>query len=599
MTVTTPLPGLTTDTPDAQAPGQDGPRPGSRAARMAVPMAFHVVKEMAAEYGVCLRPISLRRTDLTTGKTEIIDLPCGATLDAKCPPCATRARRLRQVQIREGWHRTDEPDPGPAPATEAQRSLIALRAHLEFARDEAARAAQWDQVEECDQAIAEVEEAMTAEGLRGTIAPPHASEGAEEEGERPARKRSTRRRQDAPDLPRQKVTPRTVGRVYTAPDGTAHRPSMWLTLTLDSYGPVHPDGTPVRPDRYDYRRAAWDAVHFPRLLDRFWQNLRRCVGWNVQYAGCVEPQRRLAPHAHFAIRGTIPRAVLRQVAAATYHQVWWPPADRPAYQPGHPPTWDGHTWRDPDTGHELPTWTDALDHLDGDPDAQPAHVIRFGRHVNAQGVTPGTEHANRTVGYITKYLTKAAADCHTPGSDRQHDHHDRLWQQLRVTPCSDRCANWLLYGIQPRNPHGRLRPGHCKGRVHQRATLGIGGRRILISRNWSGKTLADHRHDARAWVRALLGVAVGAEDADPAQPEPGTPAPVAWELVRRDDPDLSPLRHRLLRALSQRIQWRNALNAARDRAAQYEPAEYEPAEYETGRSATRQASSEESPCPAP
>ncbi|MEU7865640.1 hypothetical protein [Dactylosporangium sp. NPDC049140] len=30
------------------------------------------------------------------------------------------------------------------------------------------------------------------------------------------------------------------------------------------------------------------------------------------------------------------------------------------------------------------------------------------------------------------------------------------------------------------------------------------------------------------------------------------------------------MRHRLLRALAQRIQWRNALNAARDRAAQYE-----------------------------
>ncbi|MFG2045338.1 hypothetical protein [Dactylosporangium sp. NPDC048998] len=32
---------------------------------------------------------------------------------------------------------------------------------------------------------------------------------------------------------------------------------------------------------------------------------------------------------------------------------------------------------------------------------------------------------------------------------------------------------------------------------------------------------------------------------------------------------MAPMRHRLLRALAQRIQWRNALNAARDRAAQY------------------------------
>jgi hypothetical protein len=99
---------------------------------------------------------------------------------------------------------------------------------------------------------------------------------------------------------------------------------MFLTLTCDSYGRVNADGTPVDPDSYDYRRAARDAIHFPKLVDRFWQNLRRAVGWDVQYFACLEPQRRLAPHLHAAFRGTIPRALLRQVAAATYHQVWWP-----------------------------------------------------------------------------------------------------------------------------------------------------------------------------------------------------------------------------------------------------------------------------------
>jgi hypothetical protein len=78
---------------------------------------------------------------------------------------------------------------------------------------------------------------------------------------------------------------------------------------------LRPGRTPVNPNTYDYRRAAWNAVAFTRLLDRFWQNLRRCIGWNAQYAGCVEPQRRLAPQAHFAIRGTIPRDTLRRVAA--------------------------------------------------------------------------------------------------------------------------------------------------------------------------------------------------------------------------------------------------------------------------------------------
>jgi hypothetical protein len=51
------------------------------------------------------------------------------------------------------------------------------------------------------------------------------------------------------------------------------------------------NGAAIDPDSYDYRRAARDAIHFPALVDRFWQNTRRCVGWNVQYFGTVEPQK--------------------------------------------------------------------------------------------------------------------------------------------------------------------------------------------------------------------------------------------------------------------------------------------------------------------
>jgi hypothetical protein len=76
------------------------------------------------------------------------------------------------------------------------------------------------------------------------------------------------------DLPRRRVEPRTVGRVYAG----RFRPSLFVTATLGSYGPVRSDGTPVDPDQYDYRRAARDAVHFSRLVDRFVQNLRRFVG---------------------------------------------------------------------------------------------------------------------------------------------------------------------------------------------------------------------------------------------------------------------------------------------------------------------------------
>ena len=56
------------------------------------------------------------------------------------------------------------------------------------------------------------------------------------------------------------MSPSTVGKVFTAPDGKSYRPSMFLTLTCDSYGKVHDDGTPVDPDRYDYVRGAGRAA---------------------------------------------------------------------------------------------------------------------------------------------------------------------------------------------------------------------------------------------------------------------------------------------------------------------------------------------------
>ena len=54
------------------------------------------------------------------------------------------------MQIREGWHRTDDPPPGPQPATEDQKALISLRAHFEFYRAQAERNAEWDQVVDLD-----------------------------------------------------------------------------------------------------------------------------------------------------------------------------------------------------------------------------------------------------------------------------------------------------------------------------------------------------------------------------------------------------------------------------------------------------------------
>jgi hypothetical protein len=592
---------LTTSTPFPAVPTFPEARPGSRAARLAMPRAVDALKDLAIDYGVCVRPVCFRRTDLETGQTEVIDLPCGATREDKCPSCAKRAKRERQRQCREGWHRDDEPLPAPDDADDEQRALIALRAHYEFERARCVANADWPQVADLDEAIGEIEQLITETGLRGRVAPAHVTnERGADVPTPPRRVRSTRRRQDTPDLPRKKVQPRTVGAAFGTDDGTIYRPSMFLTLTLDSYGRVRDDGSPVDPTTYDYRRAAWDAVHFPALLDRFFQNLRRAVGWNVQYFGAVEPQRRLAPHAHFAIRGAIPRALLRQVTAATYHQAWWPSTDVIRYPDHHLPEWDEaagpehiatvpggpkcscgnrHTlgdpivgtptggYVDPDTRTALPTWDEALDAVDANPEAQPVHVARFGAQLDIKGVLGGTPEADKLIGYLTKYLTKSVDACHQADTDRQRAHLDRMWAELRYTPCSPRCPNWLRHGVQPKNAKPGRRPGNCKARVHQQATLGMGGRRVLVSRQWSGKTLADHRADTRAWVRALLGVTVGDDQADTDTP----PAPVAWEMARPDDPDIPPLGHRLLRAISARIQQRTELRSARDRAANAPP----------------------------
>jgi hypothetical protein len=140
----------------------------------------------------------------------------------------------------------------------------------------------------------------------------------------------------------------------------------------------------------------------------------------------------------------------------------------------------------------------------GQGDGGPLHVARFGPKFDAQGVLAGSKDSGRCIGYLTKYLTKHVADCHQADSDSQRQHVDRLMEALRFEPCSPTCGNWLRYGIQPKDAREGLRPGACKGKAHCREHLGYAGRRVLVSRKWSGKTLADHRGDRKAWLMAML-----------------------------------------------------------------------------------------------
>ena len=112
---------------------------------------------------------------------------------------------------------------------------------------------------------------------------------------------------------------------------------------------------------------------------------------------------------------------------------------------------------DPATGELLPTWDEALDAITDDD--QPRHVARFGAKFDAQGVLAGSKDSARCIGYLTKYLTKQLGDCHQPDSDAQREHVERLAEALRYEPCSPTCANWLRYGIEPKNPRPGLVPG--------------------------------------------------------------------------------------------------------------------------------------------
>ena len=75
----------------------------------------------------------------------------------------------------------------------------------------------------------------------------------------------------------------------------------------------------------------------------------------------------------------------------------------------------------------------ALDHMDADPDARPAHVLRFGAQLDMQGVIP--EQADRAVRYLTKYLTKAIGETYTDPEDRDDAY------EAHIDGCTANCAS--------------------------------------------------------------------------------------------------------------------------------------------------------------
>jgi hypothetical protein len=74
---------------------------------------------------------------------------------------------------------------------------------------------------------------------------------------------------------------------------------------------------------------------------------------------------------------------------------------------------------------------------------------------------------------------------------------------------------------------------------------------VLVSRKWSGKTLADHRTDRKTWLLATLGLSAT------------NPSRFMWEPVTPGDPDHMPPAQRLLHVVADRQRWHAALAEAR------------------------------------
>lgn len=287
------------DSPDASVI----PIRQTAAQRRALPDFRGIADAVADDEHVCRRPVPMRTEDPATFDVNYIGAPCKATVESVCPACAKQARFLRITQCHEGWHMDTEPVTEAREPTEEQKGLVLARSDL-FAQYQHARESDdTTMMDGIRDVVGSLDTELRELGFRGRLPGLDA-------GPTTRRKRSTRRRQDAPDLPRKKVAKTTIGREFAG----KYRPSTFVTLTLPSYGPVHSngatdshgrtcgDGSPRDPESYDYAQSARDIVHFSALFDRWIQNLRRAVGWDVQYFATVEPQNAV-PHTYTSLSG--------------------------------------------------------------------------------------------------------------------------------------------------------------------------------------------------------------------------------------------------------------------------------------------------------
>jgi hypothetical protein len=99
-------------------------------------------------------------------------------------------------------------------------------------------------------------------------------------------------------------------------------------------------------------------------------------------------------------------------------------------------------------------------------------------------------------------------------------------------------------------------PGHCPHKAHDRDNLGVGGRRVLVSRKWTGKTLTAHRADRAAVVPAALDEAGIDPDDHDELAIAGSDGRWAWELLGRARVDPHTYADAIAQAITTRQRWR-------------------------------------------
>jgi hypothetical protein len=131
---------------------------------------------------------------------------------------------------------------------------------------------------------------------------------------------------------------------------------------------------------------------------------------------------------------------------------------------------------------------------------------------------------------------------------------DRTVEKMRVT----------AEAMGPKGAGPGLVPGRCTGKAHDRENLGLGGRRILVSRQWSGKTLSEHKADRATVVRqALLTSGITAPEIDRMAATVTLPAGTPRFVWTDTRPDPITYARVILRSIAERQRWRAQYEAAK------------------------------------